>query len=100
MEHEVFDPGIGWRNLCLQRHGISLLPKVGDDAADRRKFKACPIVNFHIDIAEVRTAQGKLHLFVASDRTSKFACIELHEKATTRIAGDFLRRFSRLHVDA
>src|SRR5262249_46498240 len=28
---------------------------------------------FHIDIAEVRTEEGKLHLFVAIDRTSKFA---------------------------
>ena len=28
---------------------------------------------FHIDIAEVRTTEGKLHLFVAIDRTTKFA---------------------------
>ncbi len=27
----------------------------------------------HIDLAEVRTAEGKLYLFVAIDRTSKFA---------------------------
>jgi len=39
----------------------------------------------------VRTEQGKLYLFVAIDRTSKFAFVELHEKATRRIAGDFLR---------
>ena len=39
----------------------------------------------------MRTEQGKLYLFVAIDRTSKFACVELHEKATRRIAGDFLR---------
>jgi transposase InsO family protein len=45
----------------------------------------------HIDIAEVRTEDGKLHLFVAIDRTSKFAVVELHEKATTRVAADFLR---------
>ena len=31
----------------------------------------------------MRTEQGKLHLFVAIDRTSKFAYVELHEKATT-----------------
>ena len=34
---------------------------------------------------------GKLYLLVAIDRTSKFAFTELHEKATRRIAGDFLR---------
>jgi len=39
----------------------------------------------------VRTEQGKLYLLVAIDRTSKFAFVELHEKATRRIAGDFLR---------
>jgi hypothetical protein len=32
----------------------------------------------------------KLYLFVAIDRTSKFAFVELHEKATTRVAADFL----------
>ncbi|MES0064131.1 integrase core domain-containing protein, partial [Mesorhizobium sp. M0041] len=46
---------------------------------------------FHIDVAEVRTEQGKLHMFVAIDRTSKFAFVELHEKATTAVSADFLR---------
>jgi len=75
---------------CLQRHGISQLPKIGDEVAAKRKFKAYPIGYFHIDIAEVRTAEGRLYLFVAIDRTSKFAFVELHERATTRIAADFL----------
>jgi transposase InsO family protein len=39
----------------------------------------------------VRTEEGRLYLFVAIDRTSKFAFTELHEKATTRVAADFLR---------
>jgi hypothetical protein len=51
-----------------------------------------PIGYFHIDIAEVRTAQGKLYLLVAVDRTSKFAFVEMHEKVARPIAGDFLRR--------
>jgi hypothetical protein len=76
---------------CLQRHGISRLPQVEGDTPDKRKFKAYPIGYFHIDIAEVRTEEGKLYLFVAIDRTSKFAFVELHEKATTRVAADFLR---------
>ena len=57
---------------CLQRHGISKLPDVAGDKA-RKKFKQYPIGYFHFDIAEVQTAQGKLYLFVAIDRTSKFA---------------------------
>jgi transposase InsO family protein len=40
----------------------------------------------------VRTKEGKLYLFVAIDRTSKFAYAELHERQTRRIAADFLRR--------
>ena len=75
---------------CLQRHGISQLPKVGDEVAAKRRFKAYPIGYFHLDIAEVEVAEGKLYLFVAIDRTSKFAFVELHEKATTQIAADFL----------
>src|SRR5215212_10233565 len=77
---------------CLQRHGIARLPNTDGDKPRRSKFKRYPIGFFHIDIAEVRTEQGKLHLFVAIDRTSKVAFAELHEKATRRVAGDFLRR--------
>jgi hypothetical protein len=76
---------------CLKRHGISRLPETDGDKPVRKRFKAYPIGFFHIDIAEIRTEQGKLHLFVAIDRTSKFAFAQLHERATTRIAADFLR---------
>ena len=79
---------------CLQRHGISRLPDVEGDKPAKRKFKSYPIGYFHIDIAEVRTEEGKLYLFVAIDRTSKFAFVELHEKATRRVAGDFLRHLA------
>jgi hypothetical protein len=73
----------------LQRHGISRLPDVDGDKPARKKFKAYPIGYFHVDLAEVRTEQGKLYLLVAIDRTSKFAFVELHDKASLRIAGDF-----------
>ncbi len=75
---------------CLQRHGISRLPDIEGDKPDRRKFKTYPMGYFHIDIAEVRTEEGKLHLFVAIDRTSKFAFVELHEKADRPTAVRFL----------
>ena len=76
---------------CLQRHGISRLPELKGDKPDRKKFKRYPIGYFHIDITEVRTEEGKLYLFVAIDRTSKFAFAQLQERATRRIAADFLR---------
>jgi transposase-like protein len=76
---------------CLQRHGISRLPNVDGDKPDKRKFKTYPLGYFHIDIAEVQTAQGRLYLLVAIDRITKFTFLELHEKVTRRVAGDFLR---------
>jgi transposase InsO family protein len=76
---------------CLQRHGINRLPQMADKASKKKRFKKYPIGYFHIDIAEVRTEEGKLYLFVAIDRTSKFAFAELHERATRPIAVEFLR---------
>jgi transposase InsO family protein len=76
---------------CFQRHGISRLPAV-EGSKPKNAFKTYPIGYFHIDIAEVRTEEGKLYMLVAIDRTSKFAFAELHERATRRVAADFLRR--------
>ena len=60
-------------------------------SAKKKKFKQYPIGYFHIDIAEVRTAEGKLYLYVGIDRTSKFAYAELHKRQTKVIAAEFLR---------
>ena len=77
---------------CLKRHGCSILPKKQETlSSSKKKFKQYPIGYFHIDIAEVRTAQGKLYLYVAIDRTSKFAYAELHKNQTKMIAAEFLR---------
>jgi len=53
---------------CLQRHGISRLPDIEGDKPKRQRFKRYPIGFFHMDIAEVQTAEGKLYLFVGIDR--------------------------------
>ena len=45
---------------CLQRHGISRLPEIEGDKPAKQKFKRYPIGYFHIDIAEVQTAEGRL----------------------------------------
>ena len=75
---------------CLQRHGISQLPRVEGESSAKRKFKAYPIGYFHIDIAEVQTAEGKLYLYVAIDRTSKFAFVQLVRKTGRTSASAFL----------
>jgi transposase InsO family protein len=75
---------------CLQRHGISRLPDMEGDKPKRQKFKRYPIGYFHIDIAELRSAEEKLYLFVAIDRTSKFAVARLIDKANRKTAWEFL----------
>ncbi len=75
---------------CLQRHDISRLPDMEGDKPDKKKFKSYPIGYFHIDIAEVQTAEGKLYLYVAIDRTSKFAFVQLVNKTGRTSASAFL----------
>ena len=75
---------------CLQRHGISRLPEMDGNKPKRQRFKRYPIGFFHIDSAEVQTAEGKLYMFVAIDRTSKFAVAQLVEKADRRTTWEFL----------
>jgi len=70
--HTRFEPNGEW---------ISRLEDVNGDKPKRQKFKRYPIGFFHIDIAEVQTAEGKLYLFVGIDRTSKFAVTRLVDKA-------------------
>ena len=75
---------------CLQRHGISRLPETEGDKPAKKRFKTYPIGYFHIDIAEVRTAEGKIYLYVAIDRTSKFAFVQLARKTGRTSASAFL----------
>ena len=66
-------------------------PPARGGQAGERKFKPYPIGYFPIDIAEAGAEEGKLYLLAAVDRTSKFAFVELNEKATRRVADDFPR---------
>lgn len=91
-------PGLTRSSLhCLfQRHEISRLPEVEGEMPAKKKFKQYPIGYFHIDIAELRTEEGKLYLFVAIDRTSKFAYAELHHTSDRTVASDFLSSLVRI----
>jgi transposase InsO family protein len=75
---------------CLQRYGVSCLPEIEGDKPSKKTFKSYPIGYFHIDIAEVQTAEGKLYLYVAIDRTSKFAFVQLVKKTGRTSAAAFL----------
>jgi transposase len=75
---------------CLQRHGIGRLRDVEGDKEPKKKFESCPIGFFHIDIAEVQTAEGKLYFYVVIDQTSKFAFVQLVTTPNEATASAFL----------
>lgn len=52
-----------------------------------------------MDIAGVRTAEGKLSLFVAIDRTITFTLTQLVEKADRRTAWAVPSRIHTIHTD-
>ena len=76
---------------CLHRHGISRLPASEETASKRGRFAETAIGYVHIDVCELRHADGKLHMFLAIDRVSKFTCVEFHERANTTTGPAFLR---------
>src|SRR5580765_1044565 len=80
---------------CLERHGISRLPKT-DPASKRGRFSETQMGYVHIDSCELRAADGKVHMFLAIDRVSKFTYVEFHPRATAMIGAAFLRSVARV----
>ena len=58
--------------------------------AGEEEVQEPPIGIFHVDIAQVQTAEGELHLYVAIDRTGKFAFVQLVKKTGRTSASAFL----------
>jgi len=75
---------------CLVRHSLSVLPKNAAAKPKRKKFKPYPIGYIHIDICDVRTGEGRVYLYVAVDRVSKFIYAEVHPSPTIKVAVAFL----------
>ena len=75
---------------CLQRNGISRLPDVEGDTPAKSTFERDSIGDFPIDIAGLHTAEGKLYLVAAIDRTSKLGFAQLVEAAARVTAPVFL----------
>jgi hypothetical protein len=99
MAHRLRQHPAAWVTRCLipgfdgaifSHEWKEALPEAEGDKADKKKFKTYPIGYFHIDIAEVQTAEGKLYLYVAIDRTSKFAFVQLVSKTGRTSASAFL----------
>ncbi len=67
---------------CLQRHGLSRLPRQEGEAAPKKKFKDYPIGFVYVDIAELHIGKQKLYLFVGICRVSEYAYAEIFESMT------------------
>jgi transposase-like protein len=74
---------------CLVRHGISRLP-ASETMTKRGRFAETTIGYVHIDSCELRHADGKIHMFLAIDRVSKFTFVEFYDKAGKMNAAAFL----------
>ena len=67
---------------CLQRHGISRLPRGEENASRRKRFAGTRPGYVHIDVCELRLTQGKLFLFLAIDRVPKFTHVAFLDATT------------------
>ena len=76
---------------CLQRHGISRLPQDDTKASKRLRFAETTIGYVHIDVCELRLADGKLFMFLAIDRVSKFTHVAFLDANTKLNGAAFLR---------
>ena len=70
---------------ALQRHGDDIRRDVEGEIQPGRHSNLS-IGPFPLDIAEARITKGELHLFVAIDRTLKFAWAGFHKAAALRRA--------------
>ncbi len=76
---------------CLVRHGISRLPQDEEKASKRQRFAETAIGYVHIDACELRLAEGKLFMFLAIDRVSKFVHVAFFDANTKMNGAAFLR---------
>ena len=76
---------------CLERHGTSRLPVDSGKSTKRGQFVDTKIGCVHTDISELRVAQGKLNMFLAIDRVSKFTYVKFRNNAGKVNAAYFLR---------
>ncbi len=76
---------------CLVRNGISRLPKDPTDNSKRKTFKNTEIGYVHIDSSELRSTEGKIHMFLAIDRVSKFVYVEFYDSPGKVEGSGFLR---------
>jgi transposase InsO family protein len=77
---------------CLQRHGISRLPQDEDRTSKRKRFTETRIGYVHIDVCELRLSTGKLFMFLAIGRASKFVHVAFFDANAKLNGAAFLRQ--------
>jgi hypothetical protein len=77
--------------------GISRLPDSEEKAARRGRFADTTIGYVHVDICELRLAEGKLNMYLAIDRVSKFSFVEFHENAGKANGAAFLANVVKIY---
>lgn len=87
-------PTLPGQKLCGNR------PKVRRGARWRGSHSA-PVADRDCEgtLADCVGKEERLYMLVAIDRTSKFAYVELHQKVTTWIAGEFVRALITILID-
>lgn len=81
---------------CLVRHGISRLPQDEEKTSKRQRFAETAIGYVHIDVCELRLAEGKLLMFPAIDRVSKFTHVAFLNANTKMNGAAFLREVAEV----
>jgi transposase InsO family protein len=84
---------------CLVRHGISRLPQNAETTSKRKRFAETTIGYVHIDVCELRLAEGKLFMFLAIDRLSKFTHVAFLDANTKLNGAAFLREVVQTFPD-
>jgi transposase InsO family protein len=75
----------------LVRHGISRLPRGEERASKRGRFAETRIGYVHVDVCELRLAQGRPFMSLAIDRVSKFTHVAFFGAGTKANGAAFLR---------
>ena len=75
---------------CLQRYGLSHLPKSEEYHKEKKAFKRYEIGYVHVDITEFTLQAKKYYIFVGICRISKFVFVRVYERQTAENAVAFL----------
>jgi len=75
---------------CLQRYGLSHLPKSEEYHKEKKAFKRYEIGYVHVDITEFTLQAKKYYIFVGICRISKFVFVRVYEHQTAENAVAFL----------